>query len=104
MLHIEEAVNEVRALFLKVATKIENIKPGEKIPATKLADELAKEFGMTGPQLYPTLKILIDEYPGVEVRRGAHGGIYRPLPVPPVNEEKLKENLEEILQEAPQSV
>jgi hypothetical protein len=36
---------------------------------------------MTGPQLYPTLKFLIDGYPGVKVSRGAHGGIER-LPVP----------------------
>lgn len=81
-LHIEEALNEVRALFLKAATRIEAIKPGEKIPATQLAEELAKEQSpdMTGPQLYPTLKILLDKYPGVDIRRGAHGGIYRLLP------------------------
>lgn len=81
-LHIEEALNEVRALFMKAATRIEAIKPGEKIPATTLAEELAKEQSpdMTGPQLYPTLKILLDKYPGVDIRRGAHGGIYRLLP------------------------
>lgn len=79
--HIEEALNEVRVLFMKAATRIEAIKPGEKIPATILAEELAKEQGMTGPQLYPSLKILVnDKYPGVIIRRGAHGGIYRPLP------------------------
>lgn len=80
--HVEEALNEVRALFLKAATRIEAIKPGEKIPATQLAEELAKEQSpdMTGPQLYPTLKILLENYPGVDIRRGAHGGIYRLLP------------------------
>jgi hypothetical protein len=45
-----------------------------------LADELAKEIGMTGPQLYPTLKFLFQGYPGVDVRAGAHGGIYKLLP------------------------
>jgi hypothetical protein len=80
MAHIEDALNEVRALFMKAATRIEAIQPGHKIPATVLAEELAKEQGMTGPQLYPTLKIVLDDYPGVIIRRGAHGGIYRPLP------------------------
>lgn len=82
--HIDETVAELRALFVKAATRIEAIRPGEKIPATALAEELAKELGMTQPQLYPTLKFLFDKYPGVEIRRGAHGGIYRPLPNMPV--------------------
>lgn len=85
MEHIEAALNEVRSLYMKAATRIEAIKPGEKIPATELAAELAKEQGQTGPQLYPTLKILTDNYPGVVIRRGAHGGIYRPLPTPAVD-------------------
>jgi hypothetical protein len=85
MEHIEAALNEVRALYMKAATRIEAIKPGEKIPATQLAEDLAKEQGMTGPQLYPTLKILTDNYPGVVIRRGAHGGIFRPLPTPAVD-------------------
>lgn len=84
--HLEASLSEVKSLFLKAAAMIEAIKPGEKIPATKLASDLAKERGMTGPQLYPTLKIFIDNYPGVVVRRGAHGGIFRPLPNQPVNE------------------
>jgi hypothetical protein len=78
MQHVEESLNEVRAIFLKAATRIEAIKPGDKIPATKLAEELAAERGETCPQIYPTLKILLDGFPGVLIRRGAHGGIYRP--------------------------
>jgi hypothetical protein len=81
VLHLEEALAQVRNLFLKAATRIEALKPGEKIPATQLADDLAKEQGQTGPQVYPTLKILLDGYPGVKILRGAHGGIHRPLPV-----------------------
>lgn len=90
LLHLEDAINQIRALFLKAATRIEELKPGEKIPATRLAEELASERGMTGPQLYPTLKFLFDDYPGVEVKRGAHGGICRPLPKP-VEEPKVVE-------------
>ena len=76
--HIESAVDAVRALYLKAATRIEAIKPGEKIPATQLANELAVEQGITGPALYPVLKMLLVNYPGVEIKRGATGGIYKP--------------------------
>lgn len=77
MQHIEEAINGVRALYLKAAARIEAIKPGEKIPATQLANELALEHGMAGPALYPVLKMLLANYPGVEIKRGATGGIYK---------------------------
>jgi|SRR6185369_2852576 len=81
--HIEEALNEIRALFVKAATRIETLKVDEKVPATTLAEELARDIiqpngkPMTGPQLYPTIKVLLKGYPGVEISRGAHGGIKR---------------------------
>ena len=75
--HVEEAINQVRALYLKAAARIEAIKPGQKIPATQLANELAVEQGTTGAALYPVLKILLVNYPGVEIKRGATGGIYK---------------------------
>lgn len=78
LLHLEDAVNQVRALFLKAATRIEELKPGEKVPATQLAADLAAERGMTGPALYPVLKFLFEGYPGILVKRGAHGGLIRP--------------------------
>lgn len=79
--HIEKAVGNVRSIFEKAAARIDALAPGEKVPATTLAADLAKELGMTGPQLYPTLKILFDGYPGVDIKRGAHGGIMK-LPLP----------------------
>jgi hypothetical protein len=78
--HIDVSVAKVRGIFEKAASRIEALKPGEKVTATGLAAELAKEMGMTGPQLYPTLKFLFDGYPGVKITRGAHGGIEK-LPV-----------------------
>ncbi len=76
--HLENTLLKIRPLFEKAAELIDALKPGEKIPATELAKTLAKECGMTGPQLYPTLKFLLnDEYPGVAIRRGAHGGIVK---------------------------
>jgi|GEM_PF-6562988 len=79
--HIDSSLSKIRSIFEKASTRIEALKPGEKVTATGLAKDLAEEVGMTGPQLYPTLKFLIDGYPGVKVSRGAHGGIER-LPVP----------------------
>jgi hypothetical protein len=83
MAHLEAAVAEVRTMFIKAATRIEALNPdgSEKIPATKLAEDLASEQGQTGPQVYPTLKILLNGYPGVEISRGAHGGIRKKPPV-----------------------
>lgn len=84
--HIEDSLTKIRTIFEKASQRIEALKPGEKIPATALAEELAKEVGMTGPQLYPTLKFLFDGYPNVEIRKGAHGGIFKlgDKPVAPV--------------------
>jgi len=73
--HIDVSLAKIRASFEKASARIEALPPGGKIPATTLADILAKEIGMTGPQLYPTLKFLIDGYPGVKVKKGAQGGI-----------------------------
>lgn len=76
--HLEDSMATVRAIFEKVVARVAAIKPGEKRPATELAQEIAKEYGMTGPQLYPTLKFILNEkYPGVEIRKGAHGGVYK---------------------------
>jgi hypothetical protein len=73
--HIEESLAKIRTIFQKASDRIEALKDGEKVPATKLAEDIAKEHGMTGPQLYPTLKFLFDGYPEVEITKGAHGGI-----------------------------
>jgi hypothetical protein len=75
--HIESALSNIRSIFEKASERIEALKPGEKVAATELAKELGKEIGMTGPQLYPTLKFLFDGYPGVDVKRGACGGIIK---------------------------
>ena len=96
--HVEDALNKIRLIFKKAQNRIDAIKPGEKIPATALAEELAKEHGTTGPALYPTIKFLLDGYPGVEIKRGAHGGICRPLPAtaPPVTV-KVTEDVEDVV-------
>ena len=73
--HINKSLATIRTIFEKASARIEALKPGEKVTATGLAQELGKEVGIVGPAVYPTLKILFDGYPGVTVTRGAHGGI-----------------------------
>lgn len=76
--HIDQVISSrIRPIFDRAAQRIDALKPGEKIPATELAKELAKEFGGTGPVLYPVLKLMLDDYPGVSIRKGAHGGIVK---------------------------
>lgn len=78
--HIEASLDRIREIFQKASDRIESLKVGQKIPATVLAEEIAKDYGMTGPQLYPTLLFMIKGYPNVEIKRGAHGGIIKLAP------------------------
>lgn len=78
--HLDQVTFSTRAIFEKAALRIEAIKPGETVPATKLADAIAKELDMTGAQLYSTLKFLFNNYPGVMIKHGRNGGVYRLLP------------------------
>jgi hypothetical protein len=92
--HVDDSLTKIRSIFVKACARIEALKPGEKIPATKLAEELASEIGMSGASLYPSLKFLFDGYPGVKVLRGAHGGIVR-LPVDPQKPEVTEDKSQE---------
>lgn len=78
--HIDETLTKLRAIYVEAAVRINALKGDEKVPATKLAEEIAKGHGMSGPALYPTLKFLFDNYPGVKVTKGAHGGIRKVTP------------------------
>lgn len=75
--HIENSLDDIRKIFKEAAKHIDAIEPGCKIPATALAETLAKQFDTKGPQLYPVLKYLFNNYPGVKILRGAHGGIMK---------------------------
>ena len=80
MQHIEKSLDKIREIFQKASDRIEALKVGQKIPATVLAEEIAKDYGITGPQLYPVLLYLIRGYPDVEIKKGAHGGIVKLAP------------------------
>jgi hypothetical protein len=73
--NIDVALGKVRDLYLRVSEEIEKMKPGEKIAATKLTATIATELGTTGPTIYPILKILYDNYPGITFKKGAQGGL-----------------------------
>lgn len=76
--HVEESLNKVRDIFNQVVLKIDSLQVGEKITANKLAEQIAVGFGMTGPQIYTVIKLLINpSYPGVEIKTGREGGIYK---------------------------
>jgi hypothetical protein len=76
--HIDHVLTtRFRPLLLEAAEIIEALKPGEKIPATQLAKMIAERHDMTGPAWYPMLRMMLDGYPGVEVRAGAKGGIIK---------------------------
>jgi hypothetical protein len=89
--HIEETLNKLRAIYVEAATRIDALQGDEKIPATKLAIEIAESRNMSGPQLYPTLLFLFKDYPGVTISKGAHGGIRKTKvnPAPVVDETKV---------------
>lgn len=75
--HVENSLDKIRKIFERASERLEKLKVGEKIPATKLAQELAEEFGSTKEMLYPTLTFLIKDYPKFKIARGATGGITR---------------------------
>lgn len=77
--HIDNSIAKIRTLYEAASVRIEALKPGEKIPATQLAEDLAKDMDTTGPALYPVLKMLFDGYPGIIIKRGAQGGLFRPV-------------------------
>ena len=78
--HIDTTLDELRAIYTRAATRIEGLKAGEKIVATELAKELAVETDQTGAQIYPLLLQMLRNYPGVDRRKGAAGGIYKLAP------------------------
>jgi hypothetical protein len=75
--YVEDALNKIRPFYDEVAAHIDTMKVGDKVPATKLAEQIAERHGLTGPQLYPTLKFLFDTCPELVVKRGAHGGLFK---------------------------
>jgi hypothetical protein len=78
--HVDQVLDDIRGIYMRVVERIEALGPGERLPATSLAEDLARGLGMTGPQLYPIVKRLLDGYPGTTLKRGAHGGIRKNAP------------------------
>jgi hypothetical protein len=78
--HVDQVLDDIRGIYVQAVERIEALGPGEKLPATSLADDLASGLGLTGPQLYPIVKRLLDGYPGTTLKRGAHGGIHKNAP------------------------
>ena len=77
--HLEDKLLEIRSIFEKAIMKVEAIKPGEKVPVTKLIGEVAQEIGANAPALYHVLRYLFKDYPIIIPKKGAKGGLFRPL-------------------------
>ena len=77
--HIENSINEMRSIFKDVSNRIEEMKSGDRVPATQLAREIGMKYNIAGPVLYMVLKYskFLDNYPGIVCKRGARGGIIK---------------------------
>lgn len=74
--HIDTVLStKIGSLMVEASDIIQSLKVGEKIPATTLSKLVAEKHGMTGPSLYPVLKMMFANYPGVSISAGAQGGI-----------------------------
>ena len=76
-LHIETRINDIRTIYLKAVERLEALKPGERIPSTTLAKDIAKEMGQKDTQIYPILLPILVGYPRFVRRVGAKGGMER---------------------------
>lgn len=94
--HIDDTVSHIRNIFEKISARIEAIPAGNKILATELAESVAKDYGMTGAQIYPVFLYIIRGYPGIEQKRGAKGGIYK-LTAAQIREREAKESEPELI-------
>lgn len=91
--HITVNVKRIEEIFQKASKRIDALKTGERLPVTALAADLGKEYDLSGAQLYPIISLLMYEYPGFTVYRGAKGGIGRIVnaKVEPIADNKLSE-------------
>jgi hypothetical protein len=79
--HIENKLAMVRAIFEETSSRIEALRPGERLIATALAKTLGNKYGISGPSLYPIINLLIKDYPNTKMHRGAKGGLEKIDPV-----------------------
>ena len=92
--HVDNTLDKIRVIFNRAKEKIDALKPGEKLKATGLSEEIAPDYNLTGAQLYHTLKLLFEDYPGIYIVPGAHGGLFKEDPSNPreikVKKDKVK--------------
>lgn len=101
--HITANVKRIEEIFQKVSKRIDALKTGERLPVTALAADLGKEYDLSGVQLYPIISLLMHEYPGFTVYRGAKGGIGRitKVMIEPVPDSKMPENISHDISDEP---
>lgn len=76
--HLNNVMSDVNNIFELVILKIKEMNIDEKIPSTILAKNLSEELKLTPNCVYNTMLFLTKEnYPGVIIHKGAHGGILK---------------------------
>lgn len=73
--HLEEMMADVRKAFEYATVKLDGLKSGDRLSNKDLAEECANLIGKEKQQFYYTLRILLQDYPGIEIKRGRSGGI-----------------------------
>jgi hypothetical protein len=79
--HLDTVLNgTVRTILAAIDKHVNAIPIGTRVPAGKLSEEIGAEVDMTGPQVQPFMRLLLNGYEGFKVSRGAKGGIERLAP------------------------
>lgn len=73
--HLEEMMAEVEKAFQFAVDKLDKLKVGDRLSNKELAEQCANLIGKEKQQFYYTLRILLQDYPGIEIKRGRSGGI-----------------------------
>lgn len=79
--YVEVTLERVRLVYQDASKILDTLQVGHKITATDLAQQLSIRHNIPQTIVYHLVQLLADGYPGIEKRRGAHGGWHRIAPV-----------------------
>jgi hypothetical protein len=83
--HVELSLERIRVIFKAFANELDKLiaghGPEDRVRIVEWCErycaDKSNNCNMAAAQLYPTLCYLLEGYPGIEVKRGRHGGAYR---------------------------
>ncbi len=93
MSDINSIVDQVSQVLTSASAIVDNMKDGQKIKLSELADKVGNEVGLDGDEILPFVTFLAHHIDNVEIARGRNGGLYKgtkPAPaVKPVKAPKV---------------